>query len=95
MSAETINPDDWQSTVIELCRPMIEQLQQELDAADWCHPHGACILREYLDGARKEASSGRVSEVHRLLNLEATPGGKSTCRDGSSRSDFTGGVFEC
>jgi hypothetical protein len=124
---------------------MIEQLQAKVNAADWCHPGGACYVRESLEQARGEASSGRVGEVRRLLNLvrrkldlewwwwsrggsdwppdrpagerrpadqwlaldadctawalaveiekKATPGGKSTgCRDGSSRSDFTGGL---
>ena len=63
MSAETINPDDWQSSVIELCRPMIEELQAELDAADWCHPGGACLVRESLEQARGEAKSGRPADV--------------------------------
>jgi hypothetical protein len=66
MSAERIDPDDWRS-VVELCRPLIEALQAELDAADWCHPSGAAWLREWLEDARGAASEGELDQVQRIL----------------------------
>jgi hypothetical protein len=70
MSAESItDPYDWHNTVIVLCCPMIEALQDELDRADWCHPGGAYYIRESLAEAWGAASEGRPADVSRHLHF--------------------------
>jgi hypothetical protein len=68
MSAEAIQPYEWFATVVALCCPMIEQLQAELAAADWCHPGGREWIHSWLEEARGEATAGRPDAVHRLLD---------------------------
>jgi hypothetical protein len=70
MSAESItDPYDRHNTVIVLCCPMIEALQDELDRADWCHPGGAYYIRESLAEAWGAASEARPADVSRHLHF--------------------------
>ena len=44
-------------------------MQEELRAADWCHPSGANIVHSYICEAKDHACEGDIGEVSRLLRL--------------------------
>ena len=44
-SDRVLTPEEWIPTAIDIARPRIEALADELHAADWCHPSGREWIR--------------------------------------------------
>jgi hypothetical protein len=60
---------EWAQEVLDRALPVIEDMEAELAAADWCHPGGAEYVRHCLTDAREVATGGDHAETGRLLGM--------------------------